>query len=131
MMVVVASEHVHMQRHPCRLTEALQAMVDHLRRQCADLLVLEAELADEEGARGDVNHGAREGLVERGVRVAEALQAFAVAEGFGESLAEAEEGVFSCVVVVNCEGWGRGSSACKFFLGRKRGRDGCLCSVVG
>ena len=58
-------------------------------------------MADEKGARGDVEDGAGEGFVQGCVGVAEAGDAFAVTEGAGEGGAEGEEGVFCCVVVVD------------------------------
>ncbi len=83
-MVVVPFQHIYMQCHSCRLAKALQSMVDHLRAQLSDLLVFESEIADEEGAGGNVNYGAGKGFVEGCVGVAEARDPFSVAERFGE-----------------------------------------------
>ena len=80
-------------------------MMHHLAAQRADHGTLEVEIADEERAGGDVEDGAREGFVEGGVGVAEAGEAGAGAEGGCEGGAEGEEGVFSCVVVVDCCGF--------------------------
>lgn len=77
-------------------------MVDHLRIQRPDHRARETEIADEERAGGDVDDGAGEGFVERGVGVAEALKAFARAEGLRKGRAEGEEGIFCGVVVVDC-----------------------------
>ena len=63
-------------------------MVDHLRAQLSDLLVLESEFADEERAGGNVNYGAGKGFVEGCMGIAEARDAFSVAERFGEGGAE-------------------------------------------
>ncbi|KAL8946972.1 MAG: hypothetical protein Q9222_006698, partial [Ikaeria aurantiellina] len=93
--------HIHMQRHPRILRPAPQPMVNHLRVQRPHHGTLKAEIADEEGAGGDVEDGAGEGFVEGGVGVAEAGEAGAGAEGGGEGGAEGEEGVFGCVVVVD------------------------------
>jgi len=101
-MVVLPLQHIHMQCHAGRLAEALQAMVDHLRRQIADLGVLEAEVADEERSGGDVDDRARDCLVEGCMGVAEASEALAIAKGLREGFAEAQEGVFDRMVIVNC-----------------------------
>jgi hypothetical protein len=87
-VVVVALQHVDVQGHAGGLAEAMQTVRDHLGGQRADLGVLEAELAHEVRSRRDVDHGTRDRLVERRVRVAEPSQALAVAEGAGEGLAE-------------------------------------------
>ncbi len=76
-------------------------MVHHLGREIADLLVLEVEIAHEEGAGGDVHDGAGEGFVQRAKSVAETGNTFAIAQSFREGGAEGEECVFCCVVVIN------------------------------
>jgi len=53
------------------------------------------------GPVGQVDDGAREGLVERGVGVAEAPQAVGAAERLLEGVAERDEGVLGRVVVVD------------------------------
>lgn len=113
MMIILPPQTIHMQRYPGRLCPTAQPMMYHLRAQAADAGVQEPEGAgaggrgaDEEGARGDVEHGAGEGFVERGVGVAEAGEGGAGAEGGGEGGAEGEERVFGCVVVVDCF-WGK------------------------
>lgn len=50
-------------------------MMNHLAIQLPDHWSVEVEVADEEGARGDVEDGAREGFVEGCVAVAEAGEA--------------------------------------------------------
>jgi len=103
MVVIAPPQYVHMQRHACRLAEALQPMVDHLSTESADLLILETEFADEEGTIGKVNDGSGKGLIERGMAGAEASKASPRAESRGEGAAEGEEGVFGGVVVVDYE----------------------------
>ena len=76
-------------------------MMHHLAVELAHHGSREAEIADEEGPRGDVEDGAGKGLVERGVAVAEAGEAGAGAQGGREGGAEGEEGVFGRVVVVD------------------------------
>lgn len=77
-------------------------MMDHLAIQLSIHRPLEPEVAFEERSIGQVDHGAREGFVEGGVPFAEAFEAGAGAEGGGEGGAQGEEGVFGCVVVVDC-----------------------------
>ena len=76
-------------------------MPDHLRVQGADHGGGEVEISDEEGAGGDVEDGARKGLVEGRVAVAEAGKAGAGEEAGAEGGAEEEEGIFGGVVVVD------------------------------
>ena len=105
-----------MQGQAGRLAEALERVRQHLGRERADPLVLEAEVGDAEGPGGDVDDGAGEGFVEGRVRGAEAAEAGAGAEGGGEGAAEGEEGVFGRVVVVD---WGifvsSGEKECRVF----------------
>jgi hypothetical protein len=61
--------------------------MNHLRGQVSNPSVLEAKLADEEGAGGYVDDGARDGFIKWCMGVAKTPQALAVTEGFGESFA--------------------------------------------
>ena len=90
--------------------------MDHLAIQLPDHGTLEAEFADEEGARGDIDDGAGEGLVEGRVAVAEAGEAGAGAQGGGEGGAEREESIFGRVVVVD---YRKGALAIKNAIGRQ------------
>lgn len=76
-------------------------MRQHLARQIADLLALEAEVYDCIRAVGQVDDGPGDGLVEGGVAPSEAREGGAGAQGKVEGGAECEEGVFCCVVVVD------------------------------
>ncbi len=77
-------------------------MMNHLTIQPPNHRPLEIEIAHEERAARDVEDGAGESFVEGCVGVAEAHQAGAGTEGFGEGGTEGEEGIFGCVMVVNC-----------------------------
>lgn len=101
MMIVVPPQHIHMQRDAGALGPARQAVVHHLGVQGAHGRGREGEVADEEGPRGDVEDGARQGFVERAVGVAEAGDTGARAQRRGEGGAEREEGIFGRVVVVD------------------------------
>lgn len=72
MVIITSPNHVHMERHAGRHCPAAQAMMYHLAIQLPNHWSLEVEVADEEGARGDVEDGAGEGFVEGRVAVAEA-----------------------------------------------------------
>lgn len=76
-------------------------MVHHLRAQITDFLILESKVPHEERPVGEVNGGTREGFIQRRFCVSETGQTGAVAEAFVEGSAEAEEGVFGGVVIVN------------------------------
>ena len=104
MMIVLPRQHIHMQRHPRRLTETLQAMTYHLGCQAADGGVAETGReggGGEKGAGGNVDDGAGEGFIEGRIGVGEAGETGAGAKGGGEGAAEEEEGVFGGVVVVD------------------------------
>lgn len=100
-MVILAAEHIHVQRDAGGLGETVKGVRDHLGVELTDTGSAEAKFADKEGTSGDVDDGAGEGLVERGVGVAEAGDAAAGAEGSRDGSADSEEGVFSGVVVVD------------------------------
>jgi len=104
-VVVVAPEAVHVQGDAPGLGEALQAVGDHLAAQIANLFAPEAQVDDREGPVGQVDHGAREGLVQRAVGVAKAGEARGRAERGGESVAQRYADVFGRVVVVDCVWW--------------------------
>lgn len=101
-MIITSPNYVHMQRHPSRHCPAAQPMMYHLSIQLAHHWTFEVEVADKEGARGDIDNGAGKRFVERRVAVAEAGEAGAGAQGGFEGGAEGEEGVLGCVVVVDC-----------------------------
>ena len=69
----------------------------------AQRLALEAEVDDRARPAGEVDHGARERLVERRVGRAEAGDAAPLAERLVERLAERQRAVLDGVVVVDLE----------------------------
>lgn len=101
-MVVLAVEAVDVEGDTGTLGKALEAVGNHLAAQLAQELTLESEVDDTVGAVGEVDDGAGEGLVERGVGEAVAGEAGGSAEGLGEGVAESDADVFGGVVVVNC-----------------------------
>lgn len=100
-MVIITISATNMQRHIRSLRKALQTVGDHLGAEITDLLALEAEVDHSPGTGGEIDDGPGEGFVEGGVAAAEAGEGLAGAEGFCESCAEGEEGIFRCVVVVD------------------------------
>lgn len=101
MVVVVAAKAVDVQRDARGLGKALQTVGNHLAAEIADLLALEAQVDDGVRSVGEINDGAGEGLVEGGVRIAEAGDAGEGTEGLGEGGADGDAAVFGGVVVVN------------------------------
>jgi hypothetical protein len=85
-VVIVAVQTRHVHCDPRSLREAVQAVRDHLAAEVADFLATELQVADAEGAVGEVNDGAREGFVERTVGGAEAGEACGCVEGGFEGL---------------------------------------------
>jgi len=86
MMIVIPPNTIHMHRDPRSLGERHEAMGQHFAAQVADLLALEAEVHDAEGAVGEVDDGAGEGFVEGAVGGAEAGEACGGGEGGFEGL---------------------------------------------
>lgn len=102
MVVVLAPEAVDVQSDASALCEALQAVRNHLAAKVANFLALESQLNDTVGTVGQIDDGAAEGLVERGVGVAEAGEAGHGGKSLGKSAAEGYADIFGGVVVVNC-----------------------------
>lgn len=100
-VVVEAAQTVDVQRDACALRKALQAVRDHLAAEVANLFALEAELDDAVGPIGDVDDGARQGLVEGRIGRAEAGDAGGAAEGLVEGVAERNADVLGSMVVVD------------------------------
>ena len=76
--------------------------MNHLRVQCSHHGPLETKVADEERAGRNVDDGARESFIERGVGMTEAGDASAWPERLREGGAKREESIFSSVMVVDC-----------------------------
>lgn len=101
MVVVVTAQAVDVQGDASGLSKALQAVGDHLGAELAQHLALETQVDNGVRAVGQIDDGARESLVQRGVGIAEAGDASQGAEGFGKGRADGEAAVFGSVVVVN------------------------------
>lgn len=100
-VVVVAPQAVDVQGDAGGLGKALQAVGDHLAAELAEVLALEAQVDDGVRAVGEIDDGAGEGLVERGVGIAEAGDAGEGTEGLGKGGADGDAAVLGSVVVVN------------------------------
>lgn len=103
MVVIVAAEAVDVHGDASSAGKALDAVGDHLGAEVANLLTLETEINNGEGAVRQIDDGAAEGLVERAVCESEARETGGSAEGFGKGVAESDADVFGGVVVVDCE----------------------------
>ena len=102
-VVIVALENINVESDTGGLTEAVECVWDHLSREVPDLGILEAEVPNEEGAGGDIDDGAGEGFIEGSMGVPKAAETLAITESFAECFSNAEKGVFSCMVVVDCK----------------------------
>lgn len=56
MVVIITISAANVQRDVRRLRKALQAVRDHLRAQCADLLALETQINDRPRTAGEIDH---------------------------------------------------------------------------
>jgi hypothetical protein len=101
-VVVEAAEAVDVDGDAGGLGKAVDAVGDHLAAQVANLFALEAELDDGEGPVRQVDHGARQRLVQGRVGRSEARQARGRAQGLAKGVSEGDTDVFGCVVVVDC-----------------------------
>jgi hypothetical protein len=97
-VVVLSTENVDMECSPRGDGEGVEDVGNHLGRKFADFFPLEVEVGDTVGARADVDDGAREGLVERGVGVSVALDSAHFAESLFEGGSEGDCGVLYGVV---------------------------------
>src|SRR4051794_17857141 len=102
-VVVLAAQHVDVERHPAGDGERLEEVGQVLGRDLADHLAPEAEAHLGPGPAREVDHGPRQRLVERRVGVAETADAATVAERSVERLAERQRAVLGGVVVVDLE----------------------------
>src|SRR5689334_1867022 len=102
-VVVLAAQHVDVERHAAGDGERLEEVGQVLGRDLADRLAPEPQADLGPGPAGEVDHGTRQGLVERRVGVAEAADAAPVAERLVERLAERQGAVLGGVVVVHFE----------------------------
>ena len=95
---------VEVERQPPAVGERLEEVGDQGERKLArhpGLLELRRQRPDEVAAPGEIDHGARQRLVERRVGVREAHHATALAERSGEGLAEGDAGVLHRVMQVD------------------------------
>ena len=104
-VVILTTQAVYVQRNAGTLGEALEAVGNHLAAEVANLLAAQTEVDDGVGAVGQVNDGAREGLVEGAICASEASETGGATEGLLEGDAERDADVFGGVVVVDCGGW--------------------------
>lgn len=100
-VVVIAPQAVDVQGDAGGLGKALQTVGDHFAAELAEVLALEAQVDNGVGSVGEIDDGAGEGLVQRGVGIAEAGDAGEGTEGLGKGGADGDAAVFGSVVVVN------------------------------
>nr|POE56811.1 hypothetical protein CFP56_33783 [Quercus suber] len=103
MMIILPAQAIHMHRDASALGERLQTMRDHLTTQIPDLLTRQPELDDAERAITQIDDGARQGLIERGVRVPEPREPGGAAQRALERLAQRDARVLRGVVVVDVQ----------------------------
>ena len=101
-VIIAPLYHIHMQRHPGRHRPAAQPMMHHLAIQLPNHRPLKVKIANEERAGRNVDDCTGKSFVERRVAVAEAGETGAGTQSGLEGGAEREEGIFTCVVVVDC-----------------------------
>src|SRR5882672_471917 len=100
---VVAAQVVDVQRHLGVIDEALEKLVHQVDIELADQGARELDVVFEPGPAGEVDHHARQRLVERHVGVAEAAYARLVADRLGERLAERDADVLDGMVAVDVQ----------------------------
>ncbi len=103
MVGVVAVQVVDVQRDTRVVREALEELVGQLRVEGADHAALEVDAHVQPRATREVDHHARQRLVERHVGVAVAAQPLLVAHRLRDRLAERDADVFDRVVAVDVQ----------------------------
>ena len=100
---VVAAQVVDVQRHQRVIDEALEELVREVDVELADPRARERDVELEPGPAREIDHDARQRLVERHVGVAVAAHAFLVADRLRERLAERDADVLDRVVRVDVQ----------------------------
>eukprot|EP01137_Pigoraptor_chileana_P035163 Opistho-2@28780 len=100
-MVILAVEHLDVQRDPRRLREAVEPVREHLGVHLAEPRLREGRFIDAVRAPRNVEHAARQRLVHRRMRLAVARDAALVAERFCHRFAERERRILDGVVLVD------------------------------
>lgn len=90
-----------MQCDTSTLSKALQTVRNHLSAELAEPLSLQTKVNHGIGTVGEIDNGARKGLIERGVGVAETSKTGGCTEGLGEGVTKGDADILSSVVVVN------------------------------
>src|SRR5262245_37074094 len=83
--------------------ERMPEMLGQLDRKCPDLVAHVLDFVDEVRTSRQINHGARQSLVHRGMRGAVTNNAFFISERPGERLAHTDRRVLYRVVVINLQ----------------------------
>src|SRR3989442_351593 len=102
-MVVLALQDVHVERHPAGCGERAQHVRDVLAREPANCLAMQAERHVREGPAGEIHDRSSQRLVERCEGPSEAVHTAPLSQGLGERLAERERAVLSRVVIVHLQ----------------------------
>jgi hypothetical protein len=100
-VIVVTVEAVNVQRDTGTLSKALQTVRNHLGAELAEPLSLQTEVNNAVGTVGEIDNGAREGLVERSVGVAETSETSGCTKGLSEGVTKGDAYIFGGVVVVD------------------------------
>src|SRR5256886_286849 len=102
-VIVLTLQHIDVQREPSRGRQRAQDVRNVLAGETADRLAGEVERHVRIRPSREVDHGARQRLVERGVRPTEPVHASPLAQRAVERLAQRQRTVFGGVVVVDME----------------------------
>jgi hypothetical protein len=102
MVVILASKHVNMQRHPGCLAETLEAVGNHLCGQRTNTGIFEAKRTDKKRSGRNVDNRPGERFVQRSMGITKAADTFAVPKSFGKGFSKTKKCVFGRVVIINC-----------------------------
>src|ERR1041384_8007652 len=102
-MVVLAPQHIHVQRHAPRGCERAQHMWDVFAREPANPLAAQTERYVAEGPAGEIHDRPSQRFVERRERPPETVDAAALAQCLVERFPNCERAVFGGVVVVHLQ----------------------------
>lgn len=103
MMCIFTAQIINMQRDERMIDKALEKFVRQIHVKLANHGALERHLKFQSGAAGQIKDYARQGLIQRNIRVAITTHTFFVADRFGKGLPERNANIFNCVVAINMQ----------------------------
>ena len=103
MVRVLATQVVDVQRHAAVVDQTLEEFIEKIDIEIADAATGKLDIHFQAGTAGQVDHHARQRLVQRHITVAVTTNALLVAQGFCQRLAEGDADILHRVVRINVQ----------------------------